>query len=337
MYPIIFINKYNKVRYRKALLAWIKLDFDKRKQPKEHSWYNKDVITQAMDDNNTLIVFNDQQQIIGYMVWTDHGSRVEIEIVEVAESYQRQGVFKNMQSALFNKYTDICVLSASPLMQSVEKFKNMKDWKSINYNEEIKYIRIVKSILKPLDKVPDGYAIGVCSEHYGKVRLNPDKYKSSMQYFQIHLVNGKLREPIVIPFCDEGYVAVYINQELIVASKSQRLFNNTTHHLGYLIIHKMEPKAPQLTSKKEFSHQAQHKTKSQQRSTQEYCMKLEKTIGGVEKFKLVMHKKNSLFSKSQEKSRTQRNSKKRKRIETEDERQVIEEENNRGSKKVKLV
>lgn len=262
------INKENTLKYRKAVLTWLKSDFDKQGKPKNHFWHNSSTVEDAFDRGDAMVALNDKKEFVGYMIWTLHneGSRGEIDIVQVKADYRRQGIFKNMLSEFNKKFTDLCMLSASVIPESEAIFSNA-GWKSVEIDTRRKYIKIIKPDLPALNALPMGHAIAICSENYYEVAANLDEYKQTMKYFQIDLnENNELRVPIITDFHYEGYIGVYFNQKLIAQGKAKNLFEGMYGaDLSFLIIRKIKPLEPKPFYEKGFFSQLQKEGKKQEK------------------------------------------------------------------------
>lgn len=246
---IKFINEENKSLYKKTVLTWLESDFKKRGKPLAHFWHNRSTIKEAFDRCDAMVALNSQEEFIGYMIWHFYSSGVgaEIDIIEVKENYQKQGVFKKALTAFSDKFTNVRVLSALVLQQAEKAFCSV-GWEKWGK----KHIKIIKPpVLRPLDTLPDGQVIAVCSENYYEVEANREKYKSSMRYFQIKLgKDGQLHEPIVTNHCYEGYIGVYFNKKLIADGKARHLFLNIKEDVStsreLLILTEIIPQEPEL-------------------------------------------------------------------------------------------
>lgn len=254
MYEIIFIAENNKKQYKKALLSWLKSDFIKQGFPQNHFWHNQEIIGNAFDSCHAMVVINKQKKIIGYMIWTSYEGGAEIDIIEVKKEYRKKGIAKKMLSEFSEKFSDVYLLCASVLPQAVEFFTKIGWESTIDHNQRKKFFKIIRTVLEPLNELPDGKVIGICSEDFYKVKNNPLQYQHLMRYFPIELdADKKLRVPIATTFIYEGYISIYLNKELIAEGKARHLFaNQICHGTSLLVINKIEPLNPELFMKKRF-------------------------------------------------------------------------------------
>jgi len=262
-HQIEFTTAQNKDTHKEKVLAYLKADFDKRRCPSGHFWHNRRVISQAFDEEKTMTVFNDDNEVIGYMVWSirsEDDISLEIDIVEVDEGHRRQGISRAMIAALTQRFPKVTVLTAKVIHQSVDIFSAM-GWQKIEelyraYDYLTKFNKVVKTGLAHTSELPDGYVVAVFSkvdvpdarEHidFYTVQRNPGKYQ--MKYFKVDLdSDGNLLEPIITPFHYEGYIGIYHNKALLVANKAKCLFSNPTtldsHNV--FILDKIKPCEPQ--------------------------------------------------------------------------------------------
>lgn len=250
---IEFLNEKNKTQHKKTVLTWLEAHFKEQVSPDKHFWHNKSIIEDACDGCNAMIALNSQKEFAGYMIWERYNLRAEINIVEVKEEYRRQGVLRQLLAEFSKKFTDVRILSASVLPQAEKAFCAL-GWEKIGS----KHINIIEPGLKPFDTLPDGpvIAIAACSSDFYAVKANPEKYKNSMQYFQIKTnKEGQLHEPIMTPFHYEGYMGIYINKKLIIDGKTKHIFkeNEFSNAVGFLIVTNIIPQKPELF-KDFFSH-----------------------------------------------------------------------------------
>lgn len=242
----IFVTENNKERYKSLVLTWLQSDFNLKKQPFGHFWHNRSIISGAFDQRRALVALNDQQEVIGFMIWSTFGVlRMEIDIVEVKEAYRRQGVFKKAQLELSKKFPEIVILTASVIPQAVSAFRNdgwTKIENNVNYGTNTTFIKEIKPCLQPFDKLPEGNSIAVCSTNFYEVKAKPEQYKTSMKYFQIApLANGILPNPIATGFHYEGYVGIYKDKKLVAQGKAKHLFDSKyfDFNFNFLIIRGM--------------------------------------------------------------------------------------------------
>ncbi len=261
----IYLSDRNKLQHKKKLLDYIQTDFENRGKPAHHFWHNIEIIASACDENSAMIVLNNKEEIIGYMIWSMYDGGAEIIIVEVREDCRRQGLFKQMLSGFTDKFKELSVLSAYAVPQAQEIFKKL-GWERVQgANREEHFFKIVKQVLRPLKTLPQGPVIAVCSEEFYRVANNLNQYKPLMKYFPIELDEDKnLRVPIVTDFAYEGYVGVYFNKELITENKLKRLFSNTVSRCnrGLLVINRIDPLDSRLCDDKRFFSQCHQKDKN---------------------------------------------------------------------------
>ena len=143
-------------------------------------------------------------------------------MVEVKADCRKQGLLKKMLTAFTGKFDSLYMLSASVLEQSQTIFKRV-GWIAYGDPRSKRFYRILKEGTPELDTLPDGLAIGVCSECFYKVKIAPDKYR--LKYFQVNVDGNALLKPIMTPHHYEGYVAVYFNKVLKAAGKAKHLFS----------------------------------------------------------------------------------------------------------------
>jgi len=210
-----------------------------------------------------MVALNRQKEVVGYMIWAIIGIRAEIDIVEVKADYRRQGICKKMLTSFPRKFTNISVLSASVLPQAEKVFTKADCEIKYGCNNAKKHIKIIKPGLQPLNTLPNGRVIAVCSQteidgyaDYYTIKNN-SKYKHLIKYFQIDLnENGSLITPIITDFHYEGYIGVYFNKKLIVDGKLRHLFSNDREMcdsgLNLLVMNKIQPLNSKLFNEKGF-------------------------------------------------------------------------------------
>lgn len=249
MYQIMFIHSSNKQPYQTMLFNWLQSDFKRRRSPVQHFWHNREIITQAFDRCQAMVVTNDQKIIVGYMTWKLFMGMAEIDIVEVSEIYRQQGIFKQMLSVFVNKFAKVVLLSATVLPQSEIVFQRL-GWESMTYGfglQRKKFFKIIRPVLKPMPTLPGGRVIAICPDDFYAVCSNPDQYATQMQYFQIDVDRqSELTTPIVTKAHHECYMAFYFNKTLIVEGKPKHLLKYDTYHAVPLMIERFDPIDPTL-------------------------------------------------------------------------------------------
>ncbi len=242
----VFINAENVSQYNQAVFVWLKEDFKDCGEPSSHFWHNKAAISSSFDEGNAMVVVDNKDNVIGYMIWRRYDGGAEIDIIEVKEDYRRQGICSAMLSDFTNAYPDIAVITTNVLPQAEKAFARMGLESVIAGNNFKKSYKIVNPIVQPLDVLPEGRAIAIYSKSdlsdaseyvdYSKVRDNPKHYP--IKYYPISLVGseGKLSVPVVAPFHLDGYVGIYFNKNLIAEGKAKYLLTNRPARSGLLIL-----------------------------------------------------------------------------------------------------
>lgn len=255
MFEIVFITQNNKDQYVEETLNWLKSDFQKKGEPKWHFWHNRDVISTAFSRCDAMVVLNDQKCAIGYMVWHRDSVSAGISIVEVKKEYRRQGICKQMLSAFSDEFPEIAVLTATVLEQSKTIFRKM-GWKgTYDINKHEVFFKTIRPCMQPLDTLPNGRVIAVCSGDFYKIKVDLKKYQDKMKYFQIDLgTDDKLQQPIITEFYYEGYVGIYLNKNIVLENKTKYLFRDNKIHLSgsLLVIDKMDFKDSKLLEEAGF-------------------------------------------------------------------------------------
>lgn len=119
VFQMEFSDQKNSSEFKNIVIKWLLADWRRHGFPFEHFWHNRDFISGAFDDHSALIAFNQKREFVGFMVWNIYSKmRAEIEFVNVKETYRRQGVFKQMQNALLDRFPEVCVLTATVLPQA---------------------------------------------------------------------------------------------------------------------------------------------------------------------------------------------------------------------------
>jgi hypothetical protein len=275
-----FIRAENKRKYSKKVLTWLEIDFIKQGKPKEHFWHNEKIIAQAFDELEAMVVLDDSDQIVGYMIWTMREANATIEIIEVVPEYRQQGIFKKMLTDFSIRFSDICVLSATVLPQAETVFSH-SGWEKISINDHnrltTRYFRIIKPTLPKLDILPNGCVIAVFSQadvadshtliDYYKIKVAPNNYQ--MKYFQVDLdEHGKLSTPLVTTFHNEGYIGIYLDRKLIIEGKAKHIFKPETFSTidNLLILNKIAPHELDLFIQKGFFTKLQITSQSHAKS-----------------------------------------------------------------------
>lgn len=258
-----FINEQNKEKYQAMVLSWLKSDYVAQGKPKNHFFYNSQIIANAFNQCQALVVLDNTQPniLVGYMVWSKVDDVTEIDIVEVNPEYRRQGIFKEMLADFAKNFSNVLVLTASVLKQAENAFSKI-GWTKASLNSQSShdeltpYYKIIQPSLEALHTLPDGCVIAVSSENYYQVKTNPEKYQSDMKFFRMRLnENGKLCLPIITAFYMnnfhqyEGYIGVYLNKKLITDGKVKHVFKNYICRANLLILSDILPVRPELFEK----------------------------------------------------------------------------------------
>lgn len=200
------------------------------------------------------------------MVWIPAGGTeltpvFTIDIVEVLEKCQNQGIFKKILSEFSSKYTQVCVLKVNSLPQSIEKFKHLgwedgriENWKDLhlprgpasNENKIGYFFKKIRESVPAVEALPDGHVIAVTPVCYYAVEKNPNDYP--MKFFKIKIdSDGKLETPIITSHHPEGYVGVYRDRQLISQQKAKNLFKNLASYpdINLFVIDRIEPLYPE--------------------------------------------------------------------------------------------
>ena len=243
-FTIKFVEESNKKPLKNEVLAWLKADFKSRGNPSPHFWHNSSTIGAAFDTCHALVALNKQQHCIGYLIWDTYDDfGVEINIVEVQQEYRRQGVLKEMLKYFHEAFPKLCFLSGRILPASEKIFERV-GWKKIGS----KHIKILKPSSPPLDTLPDGSVIAISSEDLYTVKANREKYRDTIQYFNVKLTkDNQLCEPVIARHNYEGYIGIYVNKKLITEGKPKHLFKESYVSFSeLLIINKIAPINPTL-------------------------------------------------------------------------------------------
>ncbi len=191
-----------------------------------------------------MLVLSEQDELVAYMIWSPEFEYVfSIDIVEVVEKYQNQGIFKIMISELSFKFPDVCVLKGNLVQASVEKFKHL-GWES--ENKEGYFFKKIRESVPALEALPEGHVIAVTSAHYYTIYKDPSDYP--MKYFKIKIDSyGILEIPIIMSHDPKGYIEIYLNRHLIAAQKIDYLLRNPISPGGdLLVIGRIELRRPEL-------------------------------------------------------------------------------------------
>ncbi|CAL6107748.1 Conserved_hypothetical protein [Hexamita inflata] len=161
----IFINDQNLVKYQSNVMQYLDFDYNNQNQPNNHFLNNKDTICEAFNCNTAMVVVNNKDELVGYMIWRICGQCLEIDIAEVKVEYRSRGILKNMIQALSDKYVDIAVLTGNVLPQSQIIFKRM-GWEKIDQfsNNYFKTIKSKDQISIHFNELPDGLSIAIFSK-----------------------------------------------------------------------------------------------------------------------------------------------------------------------------
>lgn len=226
----------NKENLATRVLGWLGQDFIQRGSPSYHFWHNHKVIGQAFERCEGLVAFDEKEdEIVGYLVWNFSGdkTRAEIDIVEVVESYRRQGVFKAMLAALLEAYGSIVVLTACHVLPQSEVIFRALGWQVVESDRQKTFYKSVKPAVIAQTEVPDGPALAVFSKFnladprgrvdFYRVKHSPEKY--TLQYFPLQLRGMELLQPIIMPFHYEGYLGVFSDKKMLVEGKPSHLFS----------------------------------------------------------------------------------------------------------------
>lgn len=258
MAQTVFMTQENVGLYKKIVLEWLRLDFIEKGFPEHHFWHNQSTVVEAFDKHCAMIVLSDDNEVMGYMVWslnTRHKQVIHIDIVEVAATYRRQGICKRMLHDFAHQFPKVIVLTASVIQESQGIFTAM-GWESApGLNREKYFFKTLTPTLQPLDKLPNGPAIALFSKSdafFAKLRVDdytfwkdPEKYPQyPLKYFSVRVdEHGKLQIPIVWPFHYDGYIGVYMNKTRFTEGKVKYLLANTVRPLSsILILDRIQPR-----------------------------------------------------------------------------------------------
>ncbi len=249
---IKFIDEENNSEYTAKVLAWIEANNKVNDCAEISFWSNRKIIVSAFKRCEAMVVVNNQDEVIAYMIWSASDGRLHIDIVEVSKEFRRKGIFKAMITALTEKFNDLLVLSASPIQQSMNVFKALGWEMVVDKNGNSKCYKILRPGLFFQNTLPDGLVIAIFSKtdvvnpneyvDYYRVKERPNHYV--LKYFQIELdEERKLKMPIVTLFHVDGYVGIYLNKKLITDGKTKHLFTNTVAHddISLLILERISP------------------------------------------------------------------------------------------------
>ena len=259
---IEFATAVNSKIFKQQVLKWLETDFNKRPDVNNHFWHNKNTIARAFVEHCALVALNHQEECIAYMTWSFYGNKIgaEIEIVEVKEEYRKQGILKKMLESFCQKFPEIAILSGNVLPSSEAVFQR------VGWNKRGgKDIKILKPCLESSNTLTKGLVIVVCENDFNAVKNKPEQFHK--KYFKISLTEEKkLAAPIVTEHHSEGYVGVYLNQQLVAEGKAKYLFAKEGFiHVGnLLILNRIIPLQPKvfeeffMGSQREMIEEASH-------------------------------------------------------------------------------
>lgn len=239
MIKIDFATEANKQEIKQLVLAWLENDFQKKNQPSNHFWHNQSVIANAFDSCSGMVVRDEHQQFVAYMVWSFYSNKTgaEIDIVEVQESYRGQGIFKQMLSAFSNELPQVAVLSVSALEQAQPVFEKLgwqhaasssSSWLRISDRVRFKH---VKPAMPTTNILPNGVAIAICSEDFYQVKTHPEHYVDKVSYLTPEIAHDySLTQPVVATCHKDGYLGFYLDQKLIHECKPKHLTDSPDTH-----------------------------------------------------------------------------------------------------------
>ncbi len=254
---IIFINEENNSEYAPKVVAWIETNNKQHDCSEVGFLSNSEVIVNAFKRCEAMVVLNNQDNIIAYMLWNASNGRLHIDIVEVSKNFRRKGIFKGMLTALTGKFNDLLVLSASPIQQSMNVFRAMAWEMIVDRNGSYHCYKILQPSLSPLDILPDYSVIAIFSiTEVVDTEEKPNDYH--LKYFRIELnQDKKLKVPIITSFHPNSYVGIYLNKKLITSGKVRHLLSNSIFfsEINLLILERFEPRNLQLFA--DFFTQAQ--------------------------------------------------------------------------------
>jgi hypothetical protein len=222
-FHIEFLSQTNSLECKNIVITWLLADWRRRGFPFEHFWHNRDFISAAFDDHLALVAFNQKREFVGFMTWSVFlEMRAEIEIVNVKEAFWGQGIFKLMQNALVRRFPELRVFSATVLPQARMTFTNA-GWIAMGS----KHLKLIQPQTEPLKVLPQkGRHIALCFHDFFDVDANMRNYENHLRFFPLILdKKSKLIEPIMTEHCCVGYVAVYLDNELIAKGRVRHLFS----------------------------------------------------------------------------------------------------------------
>lgn len=239
MIQIDFATETNKHEINQIVLAWLESDFKTKKQPRNHFWYNQSVITDAFDRCCGMVVRDENQQLVAYMVWSFYSNKIgaEIDIVEVREPYRGQGIFKQMLAAFSNELPQVAVLSVSALEQAQPVFEKL-GWRHaatsssqmLTISDSVRF-KHIKPPLISSDTLPSGVAIAVCSEDFYQVKVNQKNYADKILYLTPEVDHDyNLTQAVVATCHKDGYLGFYLDQELVHECKPKYLIDSPDTH-----------------------------------------------------------------------------------------------------------
>lgn len=221
-FKIIFIDEESKFLYQQGVLSWLRLDYVQKGRPSKHFWHNREHIKEAFSDGNVMVVLNQESEIVSFMTYEIiREILARIDIVEVKESYRRQGIFKMMLEDFLRKFTELYFMFAHVLPQAMTVFDHMSWQKQKELHSATRYYRILKPTLMSQDTLPrEGRVIAIYSKEN-----EPPASTRYVDFFQVRERPAEFQKKYFLVDLDsEGYVGIYLDGRLIVEGKPKYLF-----------------------------------------------------------------------------------------------------------------
>lgn len=255
MYHYHFITEANYQHFENKVLSWLKNDFFQRGNPSHHFWHNAQMISDYFAAHRAMVVTNDKNELVAYMVWSTDDKVAEVQIIEVVPAHRRKGIFREMIDH-FSKNYKPDLLTASVLKQSETAFKKLGWTETPTVHNRKKFYKAVAPTVKPRSTCPKkGLVIALCTRYdfkttdyvdYYTIQRDPKRYP--MKYYPIQVSSElQLKTPIIAEFHQDDYIGVFYNGKFITSDKAKNLVNNfITVFNALLFINQLDPKNEDL-------------------------------------------------------------------------------------------
>ncbi len=127
-------------------------------EPKHHFWHNAEIIANGFKRCNAMVAFDEKGAVVAYLIWINHGLRVEIDVVEVFSAYRQQGIAQRMFAALGSYLPTVRILTVSAVEASRGYFEHIGWEKNRNDNQ---YYKIIQPGVDPESTLPSGPVIAL--------------------------------------------------------------------------------------------------------------------------------------------------------------------------------